>query len=308
MNRVLLIILSSLFFFSCHVSHNEEALYKVNDNFIVQYDSLSLQRDEPLHNQPVDTFSGFANLYKGDRFVVAQIMVIPEDSVDSVWVKLAKDQTAMGWMRQNDFLSAAIPDDSISQFISVLSDIPLWYPAVIIMAVTLLIIARQKGKLHFHLLFVHDIPSFYPSMLVVAIGALSLYYADIHKFSPETWMQYYYHPTLNPFTPETVTGIFVTIIWLTVVLFIATIDEVFSQLQLADTLLYLFTLVGICLASCLLFSNASLYLVNHVLLLALFVFSVWRYRKKSFPHYQCGRCGAKMSKKGRCEHCGAINE
>ncbi len=309
MNKPFLIILFTLFFSSCHMSHGGRTVYyKVNDNFTVKSDSLSLQCEEPMHNRPVDTLSGCVSLYEGDRFVVAQIMTIPEDSIDSVWVKLARDQTAMGWLRQNAFLENSIPDAPIPQFISALGELNRWYSAIVLLLVALLAVARWRGLLSFHMVFVHDIPSFYPSMLVLTTGAASILYAGIQKFSPEKWLLYYYHPTLNPFSPEPLIGIFVAMLWLAVVLFISAVDEVLSQLRPVDSLLYIFTLLGICLASCMLFSMADVCTANCFILLAFAVFAVRRYVKNSFPCYQCGRCGAKMNKKGRCERCGAINK
>ncbi len=308
MNKPFLIILFTLFFSSCHMSYGERTMYyKVNDNFIVKCDSLSLQCEEPLHNRPVDTLSGCVSLYEGDRFVVAQIMTIPEDSIDSVWVKLARDQTAMGWLRQNVFLENSIPGAPISQFLSALGELNQWYFAIVLLSVVLLTEVRRRGLLNFHLVFVHDIPSFYPSMLILSVSSASVLYACIQKFSPETWLQYYYHPTLNPFSPDHPIGIFVAMLWLTVVLFISAVDEVLSQLRPLDSLLYIFTLLGTCLASCMLFSTVHICIANCFVLLALAIFAVRRYRKKSFPCYQCGKCGAKMNKKGKCERCGAIN-
>ena len=72
--------------------------YNRNYNFVVVGDSLCLQTVHPVHNPvhagvPEDTVAVFAD----DRLVVAEVMIVPEDSVDSVWVKVARDQSTMGW-------------------------------------------------------------------------------------------------------------------------------------------------------------------------------------------------------------------
>ena len=89
--------------------------YTENFNFLVVGDSLCLHSTHPYHN-PGRTDAGpdSVTVFEDDRLVVADIMIVPEDSVDSVWVKVARDQYTMGWVHEADLLSAAIPDDSIS--------------------------------------------------------------------------------------------------------------------------------------------------------------------------------------------------
>ena len=58
---------------------------------------MTLQAGRPLHNQPVDT-SFQPVIFRGDELVVAAFAIIPEDSIDSVWVKVAHDQLTQGWV------------------------------------------------------------------------------------------------------------------------------------------------------------------------------------------------------------------
>ena len=44
-------------------------------------------------------------------------MIQPADSVDSVWVKVARDQETMGWVHEKELLEKVVPVDSVSQFI-----------------------------------------------------------------------------------------------------------------------------------------------------------------------------------------------
>ena len=83
---------------SCYYQEEDATLYVAGDNFVVSADSLHLQSSQPLHNLPIDTACEQLSVYYNDQLVVAETLVIPEDSVDSVWVKLARDQFTMGWV------------------------------------------------------------------------------------------------------------------------------------------------------------------------------------------------------------------
>ncbi|MDE5788422.1 MAG: zinc ribbon domain-containing protein, partial [Bacteroidaceae bacterium] len=61
-------------------------------------------------------------VYKNDPLVVAQIEIIPEDPMDSVWVKVARDQMTQGWIHESELLEAVVPDDPISQGIYIFSN------------------------------------------------------------------------------------------------------------------------------------------------------------------------------------------
>ena len=92
--------------------------YTENFNFLLVGDSLCLWQGQPRHNPGrTDAGADSVTVFEDDRLVVADVMIVPEDSVDSVWVKVARDQNTMGWVHESDLLSVAIPDDSISYFI-----------------------------------------------------------------------------------------------------------------------------------------------------------------------------------------------
>lgn len=62
--------------------------YTWNTNLEVLDDSVRLEY-LPLKD-------AYVNLYKGDRVVVAEFSVHPQDSVDSIWVKVAHSQEVQG--------------------------------------------------------------------------------------------------------------------------------------------------------------------------------------------------------------------
>ncbi|MBR4644680.1 MAG: zinc ribbon domain-containing protein [Bacteroidaceae bacterium] len=307
MRKVCLFLMTLVLLTACYYPADEMTLYAVNDNFYLTADSMWLQTQEPLHNMPIDTLSDSVVLYYDDPLVVAQIVVIPEDSIDSIWVKVARDQFTQGWIHQNTFLSSVVPDDPISEFIYLFSQRHLWYFLGVVFIVLVVIVWRQIRHSHFHVIFVRDISSFYPTLLAVTLSSSAILYASIQRLVPETWVMYYYHPTLNPFDLPLILGLFIASIWLLVVLIIATIDEVFTLLPIPEAILYLFSLLGVCVVCYLVFSQAVLGWVGYILFVLLSVALICRYFRFFRARYVCGNCGAKMHSKGRCTRCKTLN-
>lgn len=302
------VIATLLLLTSCYYQGEEATLYAVGDNFELSADSLTLQSSRPLHNQPVDTLCERPCIYRGDPLVVAEIEVMPEDTQDSVWVKLARDQYTMGWVHQRDFIESVVPDDPISKFIHLFS-IKHTGVFAILFAISLLVLIWQiNSPRRPCLFFFRDILSPYPTILVITLAASALLYAGIQRCVPQTWMLYYYHPTLNPFELPTILSLFLCSVWMLVILTLATIDEVRRQLSPAETVLYLTSLLGCCILSYLLFTLAAFSPVLGGILLVLFAFTLLlRHYRHSHPHYLCGKCGAKLTALGKCPRCGAEN-
>lgn len=307
MRKVCIFFMTMVLLSACYYSADESTLYAVNDNFFLKSDSMWLQTQEPLHNMPIDTLSDCIILYYNDPLVVAQIVVIPEDSIDSVWVKVARDQFAQGWIHQSDFLSSVVPEDPISEFIYLFSHRHLWYFVGLVFAVLIVLVVCKIRHSHFHMIFVRDISSFYPTMLTVTLSSSAILYAGIQRLVPETWVMYYYHPTLNPFELPFILGLFIASIWLLVVLVIATIDEVFALLSIPEAVLYLFSLMGVCVVCYMVFSLPALGWLGYILYLIFSVALIWRYIKCFRARCLCGKCGAKMHGKGQCTRCKTRN-
>lgn len=306
-NLWLLLLLPLLF--SCYYQEEDTTLYAIGDNFELCVDSLSLQSSQPLHNQPIDTLCERLNVYFGDPLVVAEKLVIPEDSVDSVWVKLARDQFTMGWTHQRCFLESVVPDDPISQFIHLFSIRHLGIFAILF-AISLMVLLWQVfSSKHPHVFFLRDILSPYPTSLLITLAASALLYAGIQHYVPETWLLYYYHPTLNPFGLPLILSLFLCSVWILLVLTIATIDEVLRQLPAGEAVLYLLSLLGCCIITYLFFTFAALSPGVSYILFALFVLVlVLRYVRNSRPRYLCGSCGRRLKQLGKCPYCGTENK
>ena len=293
---------------SCYYQDKDATLYAVGDNFELCVDSLSLQSSQPLHNQPIDTTCEQMNVYLGNPLVVAETLIIPEDSVDSVWVKLARDQFTMGWTHQRTFLESVVPDDPISQFIHLFSVRHLLVFAIIFALSLIVLLWQVFSNKRPHVFFLRDILSPYPTFLLITLAASALLYAGIQHYVPETWVLYYYHPTLNPFGLPLILSLFLCSVWLLLVLAIATIDEVLRQIPTGEGFMYLLSLLGCCILCYLLFTLAALSPGASYILYALFVLVLLlRYFRHSRARYICGSCGKRMQSLGKCPHCGAEN-
>lgn len=276
--------------------------YSQNYNFIVKADSLRIVCQAP-DELPFDSVV----IRRGDRVVVAEIMTMPDDDVDSVWVKIARDQYTQGWVRESIMLPAVEPDDPISQFIDTFSDIHLLlflsFVVVVSAAYGLRFLLRNNARIvHFR-----DISSFYPTLLALLVASSAVLYASIQLFGPESWRHFYYHPSLNPFALPLHLGVFITFIWAMVIVAIAVVEDVYHRLPLSDAFLYLCGLVSVCAVDYVIFSISTLYYVGYPLLVAYFVFALRRYFRYSRVRYICGKCGAELRHKGVCPHCGARN-
>lgn len=283
--------------------------YSVGYNFVMHGDSLLLLDERPLHtSEGAVAQSDSLWLEHADQLVVAAIIVIPEDSIDSVWVKVARDQLTMGWTHEGDLLRQASPDDPISQFIRIFSSRhTLWF--FVVMGLTLLVVlARLTRRLHFRSLFHHDIPSAYPTFLTIALAAAAVLYAYIQHRSPQMWVHFYFHPTLNPLAQPPAMCAFLCSVWLLLLLAIATLQDVLRLLPLRDALLYLLFLLGFSMFVYLVFSLLPSSPLSCLLALAYACFAVVHYWRHSRAKYFCGNCGLKLHQKGRCPRCGAVND
>ena len=100
-------------------------------NFLVFKDSLELMRQQPeeyISGLKVDTFA----VKKNHLLVVTDIRMVPQDSIDSVWVQLATENNDFGWVRESKLLRRVVPDDPISEFIMTFSNVHLLIFLVVI--------------------------------------------------------------------------------------------------------------------------------------------------------------------------------
>ena len=282
--------------------------YTQNYNFLVRGDSLLLIVQHPtevVNGLPVDTFS----VAHGTRLVVADITTMPADSIDSVWVKVARDQHTLGWVHERELLAQVSPDTPISQFIDFFSDTHMLILLAILVLVVAAFLVRRLMRLGAHVVHFNDIASFYPTLLCLFVATTAVFYSSIQLFAPESWRHYYYHPTLNPFAVPLHLSLFLLSVWAMFLVAVATVDDVRRHLPTpGDALFYFLGLMGVCAIDYVVFSVSTLYYLGYPLLVAYYVFSLRRWHRQRLPRYQCGQCGALLFDKGTCPHCGAVNE
>ena len=262
--------------------------YTQNYNFVVTSDSLVVIAQQPEAMPIPEVFSSLhgaadsslftlhSSLFKGERIVVADIMTVPSDTIDSVWVKVARDQLTFGWIHENELLAKVSPDDPISQFIDLFSNVHLLvflaFCVVIVAAYGVRRLMRRGAKIvHFN-----DIPSFYPTALCLLVASSAVLYSSIQLFGPESWRHFYYHPSLNPFGMPLHLGLFVTSVWAIIIVAIATVDDVTKHLPLGSAILYLGGLLAVCAVCYVVFSITTLYYIGYPLLIAYYIFALRR--------------------------------
>ena len=226
--------MDSLSFYSTH--H-----YTQNFNFLVKADSLHLKYDPNSSVSPefidentlaVDSVTFF----RGDHIVVADIKTIPSDSIDSVWVKVARDQVAMGWVRESELLPAVTPDDPISVFIDTFSNKHLLFFLALLVLVGSAYGLRKLHSQNAYIIHFNDIPSYYPTVLAVLVAASATFYSSIQLFGPETWRHFYYHPTLNPLSVPLHLSLFLFTVWAIIVVALAAAFDIRRQLSGGEAL------------------------------------------------------------------------
>lgn len=291
--------IDSLSFFQTH--H-----YTNNYNFVVRADSLVLLRqmpEEEVAGMNTDSFC----VYRGDHVAVADIKIVPADSIDSVWVQLANDTSAFGWTHEKTMLPRVMPDDPISQFISAFSDSHLIIFLIVVGLFGASYLLWKVFKKKTYIVHFHDIDSVYPTLLCIIVSSAATFYATIQLFAPQLWQHFYFHPTLNPFSVPPVLMVFLLSVWAMLIVGIACIDDVYHKLSAPQVILYLAGLAAVCAIDYIVFSVTTLYYIGYPLLIAYIVFAFYRHWRNRTV-FLCGNCGMPLKRKGRCPYCGAMND
>lgn len=244
--------------------------YSENFNFLVKADSLTLLPREG------DLITDTCHVYEDDVIAVAAIKAVPGDSIDSIWVKVASNQTTMGWIPEQELLRGTTPDDTISEMLDALSSSrAIWMSALVALGVFAIIIGRKKTAKKQELLhildFLNEMPSIYPAFFLICVGIMASLYASVQNFVPEFWQEYYFHPTLNPLVLPPLMAALVVVLWLVIITYLAVIDEVYHNFYFLPGITYLAKLTGAAMLIYLIISWTTLLYVGY-LLLALLIF------------------------------------
>ncbi len=280
--------------------------YSQNYNFVVVADSIDLVVQQPFENSTVKVQDTVV-VHREDRVVVADIITLPTDTVDSVWVQVARDGQTIGWIREVFLLKGVAPDNPISRFIDVFSDNHLLVMLGIVVLCLALFVVSRLYRRNAKIVHFRDISSFYPTLLALLVSMAAVFYSTIQLVDPESWRHFYYHPSLNPFSLPLHLGIFVSSVWAIFIVGIATFYDIFRMLTPGQALLYVLGLVAVISIDYVVFSVLTLYYVGYPLLLIYIVFALTRYFRYHRARYVCGNCGHVLHSKGVCPHCGVEN-
>jgi hypothetical protein len=276
--------------------------YSENFNFRILADSLKLTP------RSGDTSMDTCIVYYGNLVVVAQIASMPNDTIDSVWVKVAHDQGTMGWIREKELLSNAIPNDTISQLLYVLSSSRiLWMSAIVAMGIIAFFIRKARMKKLLLIKF-QEIDTVYTPLFLILISVLACIYASIQNFVPWYWQEFYYHPSLNPFSLPQPLSSLVVVMWTMIVVFLALIDDIRHKTTTFNGIVYIIEIIGTAMIVYLVSSWSTIFYIGYLIVPAFVAFCIIFYFKKIRCKYTCGKCGKKIREKGKCPHCGTINE
>lgn len=281
--------------------------YGIGYNFIVHSDSIMLieqQPEEHISLLVTDTF----HIRHDTHIAVTDIRVLPQDSIDSVWVQIVSETGQTGWTQESGLLPNVVPTDPISQFIMMFSDTHVLLALIIACLITVAYIIRLVQRRQAPLVHFRDIPSFYPTLLCITVAASATFYASLQMFGADIWQHFYYHPSLNPFAMPPILSIFISSVWAMLIIGIAAVEDTRHHLNFEDAVLYLSGLTGFCAVIYIIFSISTLYYIGYPLLVAYCWFAVTRYLRHFSRRYICGNCGRRIRRKGICPHCGAENE
>ena len=255
-------------------------------------DSLALVAPPSLNDMAEYDHQLFdtVQLKKSDKLVVAQVIYVPSDSTDSVWVKVARDQLTQGWIHESELLARVVPDDPISKFIYYFSGTRSVMVICVLALASLFGLIQYFRHKHYRLVHFHDIPSFYPTLLCLCVSGSAALYGSMQRFVPDTWVEFYYHPTLNPFEPQLplILALFIASVWTILIVAVA--------------------LGAVCVVLYLVFTLTTPFYIGYALLVAYWVWAIRRYYRHKPSHLLCGMCRRSIPQKGRCPHCGAWNE
>lgn len=300
------------------IAFRETHHYWRGDNFIAT-DSFYIKKTPPSTNLVYGYNNNSESIKEGHIIVVDDIIPDTTKQPIAYWLRIATatpDEhgsfTAAphyGWVEEHVFLKNAVPDHPLSRLIHRFSDQHLKVILCLIVLSILIYIIYKSCRKNIRIVHFNDINSFYPTLLCLTTSGLALLYQSIQVHIPETWIEYYFHPTINPLDPgiPIIMQLFLGGIWLAIFLGIATIDEIRHHLGLADAFSYIVGLCGFCGLLYTFFTAIIPPMAGYFLLPAYWVFAILHFKKKQQPLYFCGNCGKTIEHLGKCPHCGAIN-
>lgn len=270
--------------------------YTHNFNFVVKADSLVLiPREDELNDTVL--------VRKDSRVVVADIR-----ELDTIWIKVARDQFTMGWIPEDELLKSVVPDDPISQVIDSLTSSRYIWMSVVVLLGLLGFLLKRRGLKQLQIFHFEEMDSFYPTLFLILVSLVACLYGSIQQYAPEFWQEYYFHPTLNPLILPPIMATLLTLVWAVIIVFIAMLVDVYHHFYFFQGLMYILEMLGSAMISYLVISWTTSVYVGYVLLVVYIIVLMWVYITYIRCKYVCGSCGRRIHYKGLCPHCGTLNK
>lgn len=277
----------------------------------------------------VETANDSIGIRKKEKLIVRDILYIPADTIDTIWVKVSHDQLTTGWIHEQALLKTVVPDAPISRFIRTFSDrrTLIFVTTLCIVGLLSVIVAllrrqasqrRQSDGKDSHISncrrpgsgWCETFHTFYPTLLGLSVSGTTALYCSIQHFVPSTWVEFYFHPTLNPFHPEIpwVMKVFLGAVWLLAIIILAVVIDFRKRKGVLTALAHLSGLACTCIVLYLVLTFTIPLLIGYVLLAAYWVYTIWKYAHQYNRKFLCGQCGQPLPDLGNCPYCGAENK
>ena len=269
-------------------------------------------------NEGTDTIS----LHKGDQLIVSDISKSTQAETDSILIKVARDQLTQGWISEQTFLNKTVPNDPISKFIHFFS----YTRSLILFPLVLLCLKQNKlerkakenrwkyaiRRQKEALAGISFLPAYslYALLLCFTVTLSSALYGGIQRFVPDTWIEFYFHPTINPLNPDLppIMQLFLGSVWLLLISGIAvTID--LSKIDDGEYIIkHLASLIFSAILIYFGLTEIFPFYIGHIILIIIFGIRLKSYFKHRTQQFVCGNCRQVLEKLGTCPNCGALND
>lgn len=335
--KILFSLILVLTFASCHYTNDSDA-WAVNSD--AEVDSVDFRKTHHywtgynfvaadsmwiISRPPFDLQLAFASddstLIKArDVLVVEEIRRDTSSKPFCIWLKIAAVETSpsidrtdeiasSGWIQEVKLMKKVVPDTPVSKIIHKLSSKSfksmLWILAIVLCLLGVSFFRRKTS-------YTREINCLYLPLLYIVLSGAIVLHRSIWHFVPDTWVEYYFYPTLNPFNQllPPVMSLFIFLIWLLVLLWIAVIDDIRRKISnFARLVTNLLLFGGHCIMIFAAFAVVIPFTLLYPLLLMYWTYVIYQYRKHNRKKiYYCGNCGALLHELGTCPECEAQND